>query len=537
MDEQVNKLLGKITQLGYEITKEGQLKNKGTKKTISTESFFTKNSINLETTFPYLVETIKSYVEEKEENPEAIIDVFKSCHFVIDRFRWFITKDEICLYYVKRNMEKEEYKYLTNDELSKKFYNCIPIEEKEHLKKVIKEYNKEENPKKRPIQSAKKLIQQFISEIDETRKFRLQEQPIPLTNNPSVAATKFIDIWGIEAWGDECIHTGNLGPLATPAFDRFCERIREQALVPYFKAYIAGLGIDYNVTKQALYIYGNGDDGKSKVIDAIRSFFGEEILFNLPQSMKGNQFTMLDAYGKRIFIGDELQSPNVIKNGMLHAILGGSTVRLEPKKEASFFAKIYACGVITSNHSPLIDNVKNQISRILLIEMNPPSEDEINYQGASWAQALITEFKAFIYKGFKLFKELNPSGAGFRMPPCYADAISDLFDDKAERIKEYIDNVFYFDQGSTIRRRLGVNFREYVKVNYEANLKGGDIPNNYFDKKIDKEIFERLLIKFPDIKKSETTRNGKNIKIFKGLAISHEHNAISMDFDLDGNTL
>lgn len=527
MNEQVNFIAEYISSKGFEIQKNGSLKKQGGRKTLDPKIFYKEFLHELQeftlSQFEQTVKYLSSVKQEKLDGLNSLSDLMAACQFIYEKFRWHVTEEKTKCYYLKNRIDAEEYYFLTTDKDSQKFYNCLDDNEMYRLSQLIQQYNILHPDE---TTEPEKLVSHIVRDIRTNPAYRLLKEPITLSNDPNQPCFKFFDIAHIESKGDQYFNKHGERP-PTPAWDSFFNRIRKPCMVPVVKAYLAGLFVSENTTKQALYIFGNGNDGKSQITDCLAVKMGENVTFMLPQNMKANQFTMMDAYGKRMFLGEELQSPNVIKHGMLHAILGGSRVRLEPKNEPAFKGKVYACGVITSNYAAQIDDVENQRSRLLYIEMFPTSAEEINAHGKEWARNLKKEFSAMIYEGYKYYKEYNPSGSSFKMPSDYREIIEDLFDEKARHINDFIEDCFEEDANGFVPAKLGEAFIQYVKSQY-LDKNELSIHPEYRSNQIVKEIFEKLLAKFPKISKHRKIINNKRILGISGLSItktiSHIHN-------------
>lgn len=531
MQDFVNKIFNYLQSKNCSVQANGSIKKVNSRKPMPALDFYKDNMADLlEFTPQVFMEAIKQLTVQKSEEVKSfgsLGELMANCGFIYEKFRWFVTREKTKIYYLKTNPNAEEYFYLTTDRESPKFFNSLNLFDLDKVNQLVTQFNAL-NPE--DTIDCEKLVKAIISDIRQNPAYCLPKEPVTLSNDPTEPCFKFFDIEGLERWGDEYMQQYGTRP-PTPAWDCFFARIREQMMVPLTKAYLAGLFVAKNTAKQALYIFGNGNDGKSQITECLAKKMGEDITFMLPQNMKANQFTLFAAYGKRMFLGEELQSPNVIKNGMLHAILGGSRVWLEPKNEAPFFGKVYCCGVITSNYSPLIDDVKNQISRLIYIEMNPPTDEEINQSGKEWAIALQHEFEGIIYEGLKYFKNLNPSGASYRMPEDYRDILLDLFDEKSRHMSSFIEEVFVEDPEGEIRTGNLIDaFISFVKTKY-FDPNDLSVPTEYRDSRISKEVFEKLLIRFPKIKKDRKRLGLTQFRIIRGLSISQEHCSLIEHFD------
>lgn len=507
------------------IQKDGSIK-KGKKFLSARDVYaeFATELINIIELSPF--ENIINHLTKRKQaespiDPTLYSDLVAKCDFVLKKFRWFVTSDFVKFFYFKTSENAEQYKYVTSDVFSDMFYNCLNADDCLMLQNLILQYNLE-NPDK-IIASSRKFMSYIIAKLDETQECRLDALPKIMSNNPLEPCCKFFDIKRLEESGDKYKKEHGVNP-PTPCWDQFFARVRMQEMVPVIKAFLTGIFMDNNKTKQVLYIFGNGNDGKTQITESLAVAMGDDVTFVLAQNMKSNQFSSFDAFGKRLFLGEELQSPNALKTGLLHAITGGSRVKMEQKGKQAFQVKSHAIGVITSNYAPNISDVTNQKSRLIYVEVDPPPAELINKEGSNWAKGLQEEFNRMIYSGLQYYRELNPAGSSFKLPPSHDEFLETQFDEKSIYLQNFIEEVFEYNESSSIRCRLRDGFIKYVEEKTtEENLTHFSITNEYRDNTVSKEIFEKLLKKFPNICHSSKNLEEKRIRIIKGLSIKSKN--------------
>lgn len=535
MSFDVNNIRKIINSIDFEVLKNGKLKQKGKKKQLDAKTFYADHTdllstitlIQFENTIKLIAEEVKSVTADMT----TLEGLLAQCDFIYCKFRWFVTKEKTKIYYLKTRWDAEEYQPLTTDRDSIKFFNSVTGNELADLNKLVKDYNliNKGNAEKEPIDE-EKVVKYILADIRKNPEYELLSEPVPLTNDPLEPAFKFFDLKNIIRKGNEFIETHSKNPT-TPAWDEFLDRIRNQAMREVVHAYITGIFIAKNRAKQCLYVWGNGNDGKSQITEAVADMMGEGVTFVLDQHMRSNQFSSYDAYGKRLFIGEELSAPNVIKNKIFHAITGGSRMRMEAKGEQAFHSRVYACGIITSNEKPLLDDVINQKTRLIYIEVDNASEEKINKSGLKWAEALKKEMEKFIFKGLALLDKYNPTGSSYMLPESHSEDITGRFDLKTQHMEEFIEECFEYDSNSIIRSKIAEGFLTYVNLCYFEKLKM-PIPNEYRDAKTAHEIIEKLKSKYPKIILKRKEINGSHIHIIIGLKINKGKGSLYSLFDL-----
>lgn len=485
------------------------------------EDYFLNQEVELGHFKNIVQEIHNSNINKSQDSDDSYEEDYQSfvaqCDFIMQKFRWYITDERDVIFYEKTHSKALEFKYLTTDMISNKFYNCCTREEKEKLKLIMLMYN-EEFPKKK-IKNILDCFPILVRHLYTTAEFQFEGEPKTLSNSAEKPCFKFYDIHKLEKAGLNYEKKHGFRP-PTPAWDEFFERIVEQDMVPVVKAFLAGLFMEQNTSKQVLYIRGDGNDGKTQIAKALMQEMGKKVSFLLPQNMKQNQFTSYDAYGKRFFVGEELHSPNVFKTHILHALTGGSPVRVERKGEQAFHTELYACGIITSNHKPEIEAIENQTSRILYIEMKRADDDKRKHAGNAWSQALRDEVRFMIYDGIRYFRELNPGGASYTVPESHNNAIEVLFDDRTTHIQQFVADAFEINHDGFIRANLGEAFRAYCSTNVFKSA--DDIPFDYKDNRTTQLVYNALVQVFPGIRVGQRTFGRQRIKCIMGIQLRLE---------------
>jgi hypothetical protein len=529
MDLKINEIIQKLENLGYKIQKNGKLKKNGGRQ-LDAEKVYKDNFDVLKI---YLLDDFVNaimYASEikSESTMPPIHAILSQCEFLYKKFRWLVTKDFTKIYYLKTRDDAEEYRIITTDRESLKFFNTLTDEELIKTTQIIFEYNSNEANKDNYL-SEEKLLKMLMEDLRKTPAYRLQAEPVTLSNKRDEPCFKFFDIQGILEKGDKYKEKHGYNPK-TPSWDQFFSRIRDSEMINVVKAFITGIFIAENRAKQCLYIWGAGDDGKSQITHALSEAMSDDVTFVLDQYLRSNQFSSYDAYGKRLCIGEEMSAPNIIKNKTLHAITGQSLSRVEPKGEQSFKARLYSCAIITSNEKPNIEDVKNQTTRILYVEVDSAKEEDINDSGIDWGKNLVKELPALIYNGMEHYKFYNKNGSSYKMPKSYSKTLETLYDEETIFVEEFIETYFVEDSQNSIRDRLGHAFVEFLTLKY---FKDKNIPNDYKNSQISKKIKEKLHKKFPSIKSERTRYEGIQVRVIHGLKLKTKTGPISDILDIE----
>ncbi len=520
MQQNVNDIFDKITSLGYQVLASSKLRKQGSKQPIEPSKLYKENlnifnNLSLEEFENTIKQRANLLLVDKIENGSPMSNLLNECNFIYEKFRWFVTQNRTKIFFEKTRFDAEEYSMLTTEKDSEKFFNAMNDIELIQINKLVLKHNAVESNKDNLL-TEEKLVKLVIEDLRKNPNYRLHTEPVTLSNHPNEPCFKFFNLKEIKEYGEAYTKTHGVRP-PTPAWDQFFARVRDQTLVPIIKAFFTGIFYAKNRTKQCLYLWGAGNDGKSQITEALAKAMGDNVTFVFDQYLRSNQFSSYDAFGKRLALGEEMEAPNVIKNKTVHAITGQSRVRIEAKGEQAFHTRLYSCCVITSNVKPLIEDVKNQTTRLIYVEIDSANENDINESGTSWGKALQDEFNNMIFEGIKYYKKFNPDGGSFRLPEDYNDTLVNLHDDETIYIEEFISRCFVANEDAVIRDRLGHGFVEFVTINYFPDK---NVPKEYMNNQISRKIFEKLKNKFPKIERSRKKSDGVQYRTITGISIA-----------------
>jgi hypothetical protein len=161
--------------------------------------------------------------------------------------------------------------------------------------------------------------------------------------------------------------------------------------------------------------------------------------------------------------------------------------------------------------------------------MNSAAPEEIQAAGKTWSENLVSEMDSLIFNGLDEYRKLNLEGAEFKTPEDYADDLSYLFDEKSELINSFVSEVFVSDPTSYIRDKLKGGLIQYVKNNHP------DIQylKDFTEQSLNKEILEKLTLRYPGVERIRITWKGNKIPIIKGLRVVEKFNSLSNVFDFE----
>jgi hypothetical protein len=231
------------------------------------------------------------------------------------------------------------------------------------------------------------LYAQLIQDIDK----RVPCDEIPLVS------------WNAEEHAFRKFNPAMVQEGLTPAWDMFLERLDYPEV---FLAWTWSIFDPENEGRQALWIFGEGFDGKSTAIRAISTIFGTRQTFAVTHGTYRSNWFFSEAYGKKLAVYSDCKNTRLISEARIHQLLGGDQVAVEFKGENSFMARVYSKLLIGSNFTPDVDFSKNsEATRLLYLEIKPLKNKESN---TYYEKQLVEEAPAFLFKCRQMYDKYYP---------------------------------------------------------------------------------------------------------------------------------
>jgi len=193
----------------------------------------------------------------------------------------------------------------------------------------------------------------------------------------------------------------------TPAWDSFINTMLDNGSRECFKAWLYSVFVGKNTGRQALWLYGRGNTGKSIIAETISnrlSMINEDICSNLVDTWHIDKYTSSSFVNKRFIKVPDTKDRALIRLNLLKNITGNDSINTRSMNSAEKTNKVYAKVMVTSNSRPFINTeLSEELSRILFIEIDSKASYEANAAWDSntygnWANALLDEIDDFIVK-------------------------------------------------------------------------------------------------------------------------------------------
>lgn len=239
-------------------------------------------------------------------------------------------------------------------------------------------------------------------------------EPKLLTNDPSVDSFAYFDL--------DKLHDG-----PTPDFDGFLDAVvpecRESLMAALFATVYAPSQLN-----QYIWLHGEGGDGKSSFLNAIRKYLGNNLACSLGQSINSD-FGLEDAVGKRMIILSDVKTGLSVKSQLIHNLTGHDAVSINRKNKPIITAVLEPVVWIAANESPDVNfDAENESRRCLYIKMRTPSEKTLRKfsvlnpdgsfrldskgrrinNGYNLTEGLLKEMPAILYKCQQVFFRVSP---------------------------------------------------------------------------------------------------------------------------------
>ena len=313
------------------------------------------------------------------------------------------------------------------------------------------------------IQGGLKKVDEMLTEMDQKLHsfsflYHKDFEPNLLTNDPSVDAFAYFDL-----------NTLKDGP--TPDFDGFLDAVVPECRESLMAAIYATVYAPSHLN-QYIWLHGEGGDGKSSFLNALRKYLGSNLACSLGQTLNSD-FGLEDAVGKRMIILSDVKTGLSVKSQLIHNLTGHDAISINRKNKPIITTVLEPIVWIAANESPDVNfDAENESRRCLYIKMRTPSEKTLRKfsvlnedgtfrldskgrrinNGYNLTEGLLNEMPAILYKCQQVFFKVSP-------PPYsvivqnnaqHSLAVEQCVDIDADAWAFFIEEAFEFDSESTM---------------------------------------------------------------------------------------
>lgn len=206
--------------------------------------------------------------------------------------------------------------------------------------------------------------------------------------------------------GDErlCFKRFDWEPTEAPfsAWEEFLSRLTDREA---FMAFVWSCFEKGNRSRQYLWLRGEGQDGKSKVLGVLLEVFGQAgAAINNTHVEKGGQFFFSSLYGKRLVVYPDCKNSKFGMKEIVRNCTSGDPVPIEFKGETPFTAVLRTKLFVASNPKPEFTSQAADRSRIIYIEVAESEEKD----DPTWEDRLKTELPGFLWACKRIYESACP---------------------------------------------------------------------------------------------------------------------------------
>lgn len=174
---------------------------------------------------------------------------------------------------------------------------------------------------------------------------------------------------------DPSAHCGDLDKMLNRVF------LGDREVIDLFEEMLGSTIIKHNKYNGAFLFYGGGSNGKSTILDLIKTFLGGANYSALSLENVTGRFDKILLENKLANIGDDIDNVAIKNTGDLKKIISGNAITVENKGERSYTLEPYATHIYSCNNIPRsFDKSDGFYRRWFLIPFNAKfSPDDADY--------------------------------------------------------------------------------------------------------------------------------------------------------------
>lgn len=187
---------------------------------------------------------------------------------------------------------------------------------------------------------------------------------------------------------------------ATPSFDELFARMSNARAV---KTWIGSLFVSASYDQQYVWLRGEGNDGKSSLMEFLARVFGDEGSLALGEAPGSDKHWAEGWIGKRFVYFPDFEDIASLKKGPLKMITGGDRITIRPfYRPGTHSVKFPAKLMFSSNPPPRFDFNKSDKRRLIYAEMTASSL----FVSSTYSESLWAEGGAFLQSCIDLYGEV-----------------------------------------------------------------------------------------------------------------------------------
>lgn len=258
-----------------------------------------------------------------------------------------------------------------------------------------------------------------------------------------------------------------------------------------FMAFIGSLFDAKSRHEQYVWIHSSGGDGKSKVMDALKTLFKTAMRsVESPENDKPDKFWMAKFYNAKLVVMREADNCKFINSGTFKSLVTREPVSVEKKYRDAKELILQARFIIVGNSKPDPDLYEGAMRRLIYCQLTKPVTPT-----GDFVDKLVLEIPAFISACLATYKKLYN---GLKIET-KQDVMTNLLQEKRGEDLDMFNALFRYDEGHY--------------------LESGDVMRALFSEfRISKNRYIDVIkswILLLDLERWRGTIEGKNVRIIK----------------------
>lgn len=244
--------------------------------------------------------------------------------------------------------------------------------------------------------------------------------------------------------------------------------------------------------KQVIFMVGDGDGGKSVLIDLLTFLAGGlSGVASIDEGVFG-EFGLAPLVDRRVWVAEELPPKFFVKH-KFKTLTGGSCVMINRKGEKQFNAYLTGMLFATSNQTPFFPNDTGFRNRMIICEVDPIPK-ELRLPRDETGRRMRKELPAFIRYCLDQYALVGGDGT---LTPETTEALDGIIEDAEAEMASVFDDVFEVDLES--RQERWIKSTDYCawweKMNKEAPWFVRTVSKQKFDNYVKRRLGRRRLSK------------------------------------------
>ena len=275
--------------------------------------------------------------------------------------------------------------------------------------------------------------------------------------------------------------------------------------VPVFRAFIYSIFKAGSKGRQILYLYDDGDTGKSKILSALTDFGGVSFSSSIQPTALSDKFFGTYFFGYRLITAADITASHFSKFDIIKKVTGGDKTACEFKNRTPFFFYPDVKIVVTTNKPPALDlDRKHQTSRTIAIKITKTTNPEylkhfsqtdefgnlvyedgepvpIGFNGL--VGELVKELPAYLATAKHSYDVLCPNDGEIILCKEFRETMKNVESDDSAFLRSFVDEYLEFGDKKKIFVRDLAIIKKIHQTNLDMNIIDKDLIPDFLKRK------------------------------------------------------